>query len=415
MPLDAETLFKTLKTYNKLVVAVSGGPDSIALLHCIVGWADQQDIEINAATVDHGLREGSAREAKAVETFCSKLGIKHRILTNEDTDKPQSDLQAYARNVRYRLLCDYARQTEADAVVTAHHADDQAETFLLRLARGSGVYGLSAMAPETELYGMPIVRPLLDCGRETLEAYVQTHDLPTVEDPSNRNHNFARVKLRDHRGVLESLGFNRDTLLATTKRMKRVRDMVEFYVSQRFLEVSLDSSGVYILPVDALRAPEEIGLRTLSSLIMEAGQQSYSPRLDGLERLYFELLQSDSKATLHGATIERKNEKIYIWREPGRAGLPIVSRTKETELVWDNRFVLNFGSHVPPCTIKALYFKPDKEFLHKNQYSIPAPAFFSAPGLFIDGALFCLPWNGEGRERGVECHALSRLCKPFHI
>ena len=160
-PADIDALFAAFVRARALLIAVSGGPDSTALLVMVAEWAKRRGkTRIEAATVDHGLRPESADEAKAVAALCARLGVGHRILHWKGA-KPTSRLQERAREARYRLLVDHAKAIGADVVMTAHHADDQAETVLFRLLRGSGVAGLRGMDIITTRDGMTIARPLI--------------------------------------------------------------------------------------------------------------------------------------------------------------------------------------------------------------------------------------------------------------
>jgi tRNA(Ile)-lysidine synthase len=170
---DTEALFKPLGRARTLLIAVSGGPDSTALLLMADEWARRRGrTRIEAATVDHGLRPESAEEAKAVAALCARLGVAHRILQWKGA-KPVSRLQERAREARYRLLVDHAKAIGADALLTAHHADDQAETVLFRLLRGSGVAGLRGMELTTTRDGMTIARPLIGLKKRDLIAFAK--------------------------------------------------------------------------------------------------------------------------------------------------------------------------------------------------------------------------------------------------
>ena len=166
-------------------------------------WARRRGrTRIEAATVDHGLRPESAEEAKAVAALCARLGVAHRILQWKGA-KPVSRLQERAREARYRLLVDHAKAIGADALLTAHHADDQAETVLFRLLRGSGVAGLRGMELTTTRDGMTIARPLIGLKKRDLIAFARARGAPFVDDPSNADPRFARTRLR---ALLAQLG-----------------------------------------------------------------------------------------------------------------------------------------------------------------------------------------------------------------
>ena len=197
---ETKTLFAGLSHHSALVLAVSGGPDSTALLYLAARWRAglKTGPKLIAVTIDHGLRKESASEAKAVARLCRKLDVSHRTLRWSGA-KPKTGLQDAARRARYDLLAKEAARHGARHVLTAHTLDDQAETILFRLSRGSGLSGLSAMARESELYGVTVVRPLLDVAKARLIATLAKARIPFADDPSNRDPRFTRPRWRaDH-------------------------------------------------------------------------------------------------------------------------------------------------------------------------------------------------------------------------
>lgn len=174
-----------------VLLAVSGGPDSMAMLALAAAALPGC---IAAATVDHGLRPEAADEARMVAAECARLGIPHATLTG--TMPSGASLQAQARTLRYRLLAGHARAVGADAIATAHHADDQAETFLMRAARGVGLSGLAGIRARTVIEGIPVVRPLLDWRRAELRAIARRAGLPFVDDPANSDDRHDRSRFR---------------------------------------------------------------------------------------------------------------------------------------------------------------------------------------------------------------------------
>jgi tRNA(Ile)-lysidine synthase len=206
----------------RIGVAVSGGPDSIALL--LLAAAARPDM-VEAATVDHALRSGSRDEAEMVGRLCERLGISHHILTAEWSQKPQTAIQEHAREARYRLLSAWASERQLDAIVTAHHLDDQAETLVMRLMRGAGVRGLAAMRPLSTVptSGLPLLRPLLGWRRFELAQICASAGLVPAADPSNEDEQFERVRVR--RALADADWLDATSLAAAlpifTRRMQR--------------------------------------------------------------------------------------------------------------------------------------------------------------------------------------------------
>ena len=192
---QAKSLFADWKRAPALVLAVSGGPDSIALMWLAARWraAFSRGPRLLAVTVDHGLRAESVREARQVKRLADTLGVPHRTM-RWTGEKPKSGVPAAARAARYRLLATAARQNGASHVFTAHTRDDQAETLLMRLLRGSGINGLAAMARESEREGVLIARPFLNISKAQLIATLEKARIGYADDPTNRDANLARLR-----------------------------------------------------------------------------------------------------------------------------------------------------------------------------------------------------------------------------
>ncbi len=330
---------------DKVAVAVSGGADSLALTIMIA-----EIMPIAALTVDHKLRAESGKEAEYVHNILSARGIEHHIL-NWEGSKPVSNLQAEARQARYALMEQWCVDREVLFLLTAHHMNDQAETFLLRLARGSGVYGLASIDKVSKgLFhkSLTIVRPLLNIKKEMLEAYLEGINVDWIKDPSNINENFDRIKVRNFLSdpVLE--GFNVDRLAATANHFARTKQALMFYETAWISDhVQYDEYGAVSFQSEALgKAPEEITLRALSGLIRYVSGQPYTPRFEKLIRLH-KLLMSDegfSGQTLMGAIITLNDGVISLSREPGQIEEEITVRAGDSA-IWDNRFNIELLLH----------------------------------------------------------------------
>ena len=273
------------------MIAVSGGPDSTALLLMATEWAKRRGkTRINAATVDHGLRPESADEAKAVAALCARLGVGHRVLQWKGV-KPTSRLQERAREARYRLLVDHAKAIGADALMTAHHADDQAETVLFRLLRGSGLAGLRGMDIMTARDGMTIARPLIGLKKRDLIAFANARAAPFIDDPSNADPRFARTRLRALLARLDEEGLNAEALDRLARRARETEEALAHLTAE--VEARVGSEGA----IDAralFAAPIAIAHRILARRIAEAGGRD-ATRI-GLEKI--ETLAAGPTATL---------------------------------------------------------------------------------------------------------------------
>ena len=298
---EVDALFAPLGRAKSLLIAVSGGPDSTALLLMAAEWAKRRGKTlVGAATVDHGLRPESAEEAKAVAALSRRLGIEHRTLLWKGA-KPTSRLQERAREARYRLLVDHAKAIGADALVTAHHADDQAETVLFRLLRGSGVAGLRGMDATTARNGMVIARPLIGLKKRDLVAFAQARGAPFVDDPSNADPRFARTRLRALLARLGEEGLDAEALDRLARRARETEEALAHLTAE--VEARLGSEGA----VDAralYAAPIAIVHRILAQRIAAAGGRDPSRiGLEKIETLALSLREALSKRQPHSANL----------------------------------------------------------------------------------------------------------------
>ncbi len=278
-PAQVDALLAPLLDEKTVLIAVSGGPDSTALLVMAAECAARRGAQIAAATIDHRLRPASAAEAEMVAALSAKLGVAHKTLVWSDA-KPSTRVQERAREARYQLLIEHARAIGADAIATAHHADDQAETVLFRIIRGSGVAGLSGMEAMSERDGVMIARPLLGVSKNDLVAFCRSRELAFVDDPSNSNPLFARPRLR---GLLERLGgegLTVEVLVRLARRAAEADQALERMTAE--VEARLGGDG----PVDAktlFAEPLAIVQRTLARRIAKAGERDEN-RI-GLEKI----------------------------------------------------------------------------------------------------------------------------------
>ena len=275
--------FSPLEAYPAAALAVSGGPDSMALMHLACRWRSLKGhagTRFTVLTVDHRLRPESGAEAAFVAAEAQRLGLAHARLAWAG-EKPKTGIQAAARRARYDLMTGYCRAQGIACLVTAHTEDDQAETFLMRLARGSGLDGLSAMASVSERGGMPIVRPLLGLSKARLTAFLRAHALAFVSDPSNSNNAFERVRLRHAMKAMAAAGIARPALALSASRLGRSREALS-QIAAEFLErnFSVTPLGQGEIGRGAFAAlPGEIALRVLAQVLALIGGKDDGPRM----------------------------------------------------------------------------------------------------------------------------------------
>jgi tRNA(Ile)-lysidine synthase len=330
---EAKTLLDPLAHASTLVLAVSGGPDSTALLFLAARWrkALSRGPKLIAVTVDHGLRPDSAGEARAVKRLARRLGVAHRTLRWAG-GKPATGLQEAARDARYRLLATAAKSARADRVLTAHTLDDQAETVLIRMSRGSGLAGLSAMARESPLpvggsEAIVLVRPLLDVPKARLIATLAQARIDFAQDPSNRDPRFTRARLRDLMPALAREGLDARRFAMLARRLRRADAAIEAVVDAAADELSQgpwSDRGPIVFDAERFaRLPAEVALRLLGRAIARTGDEG-PVELGKLEALH-QALESAKRheirrfrRTLGGALVTRTEATLAVERAPAR-------------------------------------------------------------------------------------------------
>jgi tRNA(Ile)-lysidine synthase len=356
----------SLAGFRSVVLSVSGGADSMALLVLAEewrrSWGSAGGATISIATVDHGLRPESAAEARWVEQQARAAGFSCHIL-QWTGEKPRAGVQEAARVARYGLLMqliDHLGLQRPVGLVAAHHLDDQAETFLMRLARGSGVDGLSAMLPARDLEadsGVRLVRPFLEVPKARLVATLEARGRRWIEDPSNRDTRYERVRVRAAVEALSVAGIGPEAIAMSARRLLRAREALEQVageLAQR--ELHIHGGAFAELSTAAFAsAPFEVRLRLLRLVIGWFGGDRGPVRMARLESLVERLGQGgDVAATLSGCRIAREQQRITVVREPGRRGLPEMALAAGETRIWDGRFRVSAPDDGPPFVVKPL-------------------------------------------------------------
>jgi tRNA(Ile)-lysidine synthase len=327
----ARHLFGDWKSAPAIILAVSGGPDSVALMWLAARWraAQRSGPRLMAVTIDHGLRAEAAREAHDVKRLAGTLDLPHRTL-RWTGPKPKTGLPAAARDARYRLLAKAARAIGATHILTAHTRDDQAETLLMRMSRGSGLAGLAAMARQSERDGVVLARPLLQLPKSRLVATLTRAKVGFAVDPSNEDTNFTRPRFRALMPALASEGCDSRNLARLASRLARANAALEVMVdgAERFLALKDQGTAQPGFDATAFAAlSEEIRVRLLVRIIDRLGHEGPA-ELGKVEALAAALDQAGGqkpvkgrlrlKQTLAGALVSLTQDRIRIEPAPPR-------------------------------------------------------------------------------------------------
>jgi len=340
---ESASLLTSLLAFESVALAVSGGSDSVAMMTLVAEWALSHPAAPRLAvlTVDHGLRPESSAEARSVLAWAAALDLDGHCL-RWGAGKPRSGIQAAARDARYRLMRQWCDSHGFGPIVTAHTLDDQAETVIMRLARGSGIEGLGAMPAESrEPWHM--LRPFLTVPRARLLATIEARGLPFIDDPSNRNRAFERVRTRSLLATLAEAGLSGSHIALAAARLRRANQALDHQLraaEQALLAVAPEGSGS--LDRDGLMAlPAEIRIRLLGLAVARFGGGREAPRLASLEALERWVADGEGIArTLGGCRLVRRKAKLLLGREPGRLSAEPVRLEPGDVTVWDRRFVI---------------------------------------------------------------------------
>jgi tRNA(Ile)-lysidine synthase len=376
----------------RLAVAVSGGADSLALALLCQAWARARGGEAIALTVDHRLRPGSAGEARQVAVWLAARGMaQRRLVWRHPGGRPAAALQAEAREARYRLLAKACRRAGALHLLLAHHAGDQAETVLMRLARGGGPDGLAGMAAIAGREGVRLVRPLLAVTAPRLRATLRVAGQDWIEDPSNRDSRFERVRWR--RVIPPALvpAIAAAAVELGVERRHREGEVGDLLAAARF-----HPAGFIELPREtAAAAAPETALRALARCLIAVGGDAYAPARDSLARLLAALLRDGRGRTLGGCRVVGRGEILLICREAAAAAEVLAARPGQV-LRWDGRFALRARSAGKVARLgEAGWLKLPAAARH---HDLPRDVAPSLPALWRGGRPVAVPHLGYGSD-----------------
>ena len=373
---------------RRLGVAVSGGGDSTALLRLLADIAQTEQVELFAATVDHGLRPESAAEAEAVAMLARGWNIPHETLKWGGWTGA-GNLQDAARRARYRLLTDWARGLGLDAIALGHTADDQAETVLMRLGRAAGVSGLSAMAPIRREGGIMLLRPLLSTTREDLRTYLRAAGIDWIEDPSNHDQRFDRIKARAALSGLDQIGVTVHTLSRVAENMAQARAALAQYAQESARRVVQVEDGDLCLDRAMFETlPDEIRRRILAAAVLWIGGGDYTPRHSALEQA-LQAISAGKTGTIGGCMLVPGGKNTWICRELKA----VAQQAASPGTVWDGRWIVT-GPATDGAEIRALGEDGIIQLEDWRRIGKPRAALLSGPAVWVGQTLLAAPLAG---------------------
>jgi len=302
---------------KKFIVAVSGGPDSLALSFLAKIYSIKKFVDIKYFIVDHRLRKNSTSEAKFVQKKLKNFSIKLNILTWKGK-KPRKNIQSIAREKRYKLLTDEAKKYGIQNILLGHHLDDLFENFFIRILRGSGLKGLISLDKESVKNEVNLIRPLIKLDKQDL-IYISNNIFGTyIEDPSNEDEKFKRVKIRNFLEKLSLEGFDRKKFFLTIKNLKFANESIEFYIKKNFEEnvTILSQKNIIILKENFFSQSNEVVFRSLAEVIKIVGKRYYAVRGKKIDKVIDSIkTKSSFKVTLGGCIIKKVNETVILSKE----------------------------------------------------------------------------------------------------
>ena len=316
-------LEKTIKK-KTFLVAVSGGPDSLALTALSNIYSKEKKNRVFFVLIDHGIRSNSSNEAQKVKSFLKKKKINLIILKNKE--KIKKNIQSHARTVRYKLLLNFCKKYKVKFILTGHHRDDQIETFLIRLSRGSGIQGLSSMKKVSSLNNnIKLIRPLLDEKKKDLSVLSKQYFGKIFKDPSNNNQKYLRTKIRGLIKQFEKNGIKPDKIIDSINNLGITRDTLNSYILRVEKSCVIKKKKETTINLKRLlEENDEIQLKVLSNCIKSVSKNYYPPRAKKIVNLLNKFKSNEKlKGTLGGCIIQKIRNNLVIYKEKLKKGFKI--------------------------------------------------------------------------------------------
>ncbi len=311
-----KSILTKYKRNNSFVVGVSGGPDSLALSALTNVIAEEKKYKFFYAMVDHGIRKNSGKEALQVRRLLYRHGINLEILRNKK--QITNNIQRKARDIRYQLLEGFCKKKKAKSLLVAHHQDDQVETFLIRLARGSGVEGLSSMQEMINFKsGISLIRPLLEFKKSQLTSIAKKTFGKIFKDPSNKNKKFLRTNIRTLKRNLVNKGIDLEKIIRSIKNIASTKEAIDFYVARSMKKfVKFEKKSTILNLTQFSKEPREVRFRIINNIVKKRSNSYYPPKSKKVLNLISGFENKNlRKCTLGGCIFERKKSFLHVSKE----------------------------------------------------------------------------------------------------
>jgi len=382
----------TIRSSNKIAVAVSGGADSMCLTLLMAEWAKSKDLKTIALTVDHLLRPESTAEAEKVNYWMQQHGIEHYTLSWKKK-APPANLQDAARQARYKLLLEFCDQNQIQYLALAHNQDDQFETMMQRLAHQSGPSGLAGIPKARSTEHVTICRPLLNYSRSQIIETLHRFNQEWIEDPSNQNSKFTRIKIRQQQDRWSSYGLSKERVLILQQKLAQQRMLMENQV-QDFFEQHMTSypEGYALLNYEhLLRLDSHLLELTLIHLLKLVSGRIYPPRQENLKRAISQIILHKN-STIHSCIMQKWQGKLLICREAHNMEPTKHFQGLETA-IWDNRYqiALKNSNELNDARIQALGNNWLELKSNTHLMSLPTAVRPTLPSIWLKERLLNVP------------------------
>lgn len=394
MPVDSHWLVGLIRNglpaHETIGVALSGGGDSTALLHLCL----RAGLSVEAVTVDHRLRPESSAEAAAVHAACSALGVRHEVRV-WDHGPVTGNLMDAARRARQALIADWAQSRGIGTVALGHTRDDQAETVLMGLARAAGLAGLSGMRPAFDVGSIRFVRPLLIAGRDDLRDWLREAGIGWIDDPTNDNDRFTRIKARKALTALASLGITAERLSDVAGHLASVQTALTAQVAEVAARYVVAEAGALRIDAGLWNAPAEVQRQVVVAGVMWLSRAAYAPRAADVGRLI------DAMATGRDATLAGCRARAgWLMREPRAVGDPV-----PVGQLWDRRWQVTG----PAGEVRALGAEGLRQTKDWRKTGLPREVLVVSPAVWRGDTLLAAPLAGMSADWQ------AKLDRPFHL